>query len=111
MKTGIKRQRMYWIIFLAAMAGFCVAVGWRLADQHILGSSGKIVPAAIGHPRGGRERERLGAAVWALHRRLDSLAADSAGRRSYDSLIHARPGMMDSLKFIEGYFLPEGQNH
>lgn len=36
-----------------------------------------------------------------FRRYLDSLAADVNGRKVYDSLLHARPGLIDSLEFVE----------
>ena len=46
-------------------------------------------------------------AVRAFERMMDSLGscADSGGRRIYDSILAARPGILDSAKTAEGYFL------
>lgn len=35
---------------------------------------------------------------------LDSLARTPTGRRTYDSIARYRPGLMDSLAFIENYY-------
>ncbi|ULT38451.1 hypothetical protein KRR40_25400 [Niabella defluvii] len=35
---------------------------------------------------------------------MDSLARSPAGRTLYDSIIYHRPGLMDSVRFIENYY-------
>ena len=42
----------------------------------------------------------------AARKYLDSLAQDPKGKAIYDSLITARPGLMDSLKKAEYYYKP-----
>jgi hypothetical protein len=106
----MKRETILWGLLMVATAVFFVAVGWKMASPYSLHAPGKIVPAAVGLPRGRwllreeREEELLGAALRVLQRRIDSLAADSAGRRVYDSILEMRPGMLDSLKIAEKYF-------
>ncbi|MGV8094842.1 MAG: hypothetical protein AB2L24_23570 [Mangrovibacterium sp.] len=37
---------------------------------------------------------------------MDSLAFSSTGRATYDSIMEQRPGLMDSVRFIETYYQP-----
>ncbi|OKS85683.1 hypothetical protein [Mucilaginibacter polytrichastri] len=39
-----------------------------------------------------------------FHRYMDSLAADSNGRKDYESIIIKRPGLMDSIRQVEKYY-------
>jgi len=86
-----------------------MGVGYCLSRRVWLWVPGKIVPAAVILPpdprvfRDARERERLGSAIRALLRRMDSLEADSSGRRMYDSLVRARPGLLDSARVAERF--------
>ena len=50
-------------------------------------------------------------AVRAFERMMDSLSscAGSGGRRIYDSILAARPGILDSAKEAEAYFLSHDQ--
>ena len=113
----MKRESIFLLLLVMALAAACISAGALIEKRHVYQMPGKIVPAAVIIPLDGRtlrderEREWLGMCLQALRRRLDSLAADSAGRRSYDSLARARPGLLDSLKIAEHYFSGEGLNH
>ena len=90
----------------------CLVVSLKVGYWRNVRAPEKIVPAAVlpadGRLRDARERELLGAALRMLQRRMDSLAADSAGRRSVDSLVRARPGLMDSVGAVERLLSEQG---
>lgn len=81
-------------------------LGYRVntATQEVLRQRlGRIVPALLPVRCGGwDERERdIAQGLRVLLRRVDSLRNDSAGRRTYDSLVRARPGLLDSARVVE----------
>jgi hypothetical protein len=99
-------------------AVFLIWLGYELHPTNPLKAPERIVPAAVLLPPdrrlllNGRERERLELALRRLLRHVDSLAADSAGRRVFDSLVRARPGLLDSARKAERYFsMEELLNH
>lgn len=101
MKKGMKREKILWSIVLLATVMTSGAICWNQGGWHFLHAPGKIVPAAVVLPRDGRDRERLRDALKLLQGRMDSLAADSAGKRIYDSLVRVRPGLWDSVRMVE----------
>lgn len=42
--------------------------------------------------------------IWKFRLYMDSLAESPTGKRRYDSIIHHRPGLMDSIHYIEKYY-------
>ena len=76
----------------------------------LLALPGKIaVPAARvlggrGHAAGAHEGWL---AIRAFEHYMDSLRQGGAGARLYDSILHARPGIMDSAQEAEVYFYLE----
>lgn len=42
--------------------------------------------------------------IRAFEHRMDSLSRDSSGRKEYDSISRARPGLMDSARTAETYY-------
>ena len=99
-----------WVVGMLLCTSLFTIVGYCLSRKSRLLVPGRVVPAGVVLPpdwrglRGERERQALGAAIGALLRRVDNLAADSVGRRQFDSLIAARPGLLDSAKVAERYF-------
>jgi hypothetical protein len=103
------------------LGGFCLvfASSSTYVIVHALqGKSGFTKPAEISIPKhvdetGSLEKERkeleTGPEYRAIERflqHMDSLKATLAGRRQYDSFMHARPGLMDSIRFIEKIHKP-----
>lgn len=100
-------MKWVWLVMGLAVAGggfsyvghrVTSAVGWR--------RPGRIVPAAVLPPVGGLTRgdREVAQALRVLLRRVDSLRNDSTGRRVYDSLVGARPGLLDSARVAERFY-------
>jgi hypothetical protein len=105
-------KKILWWFSLTMTVLFFIAFGWKMGSPaYYLHTPETIVPAAIQLPKDRRllhdeqESELFGTLLQALQRRIDSLAADSAGRRIYDSIVEMRPGLLDSLKIVTRYFL------
>jgi hypothetical protein len=98
---------------LATAAGVFSYVGHRVAratEEKEWRRPGRIIPAAVLLRGGGSaaaslsgDRELAGA-LRVLLRRVDSLRCDSSGRRVYDSLVRARPGLLDSARVAERFY-------
>jgi hypothetical protein len=105
------RWKWVWLALgLVVGGGMFSYVGHRVAQTVEWRTPGRIVPAAVLPPAGGSsgpssggDRE-LAQALRMLLRRVDSLRTDSTGRRVYDSLVAARPGMLDSARVAERFY-------
>ena len=97
------------VMGLAVGGGVFSYVGHRVAASVGYGRPGRIVPAVL-PPMGGMSEaspggdRELARALRVLLHRVDSLRSDSTGRRVYDSLVRARPGMLDSARVAERFY-------
>ena len=109
----MRKDGWAWTLGIVLCAAAFGELGYGLHSTHRLKVPGRSVPAAVVLPpdwralRNEKERRLLGSAIRGLLRRVDSLEADSAGRRLFDSLVRARPGLLDSAKIAERYFSAE----
>jgi hypothetical protein len=94
----------WWRLVLGLVAG-CGVIGY-MAYRTFFGGAfsvpGRIAPTVVILPpvRGSDDRA-LGEGLRLLLRQVDSLQADSSGRRVLDSLVRARPGLLDSARVAE----------
>jgi hypothetical protein len=109
----MKRRVLIWMGLVPCLVGLVIGVAvtcWSVNKGFrpvLLALPAKIeVPAA-----GGRVKQWRAAgahegwlAIRAFEHYMDSLRQGAAGARQYDSILHARPGIMDSAQEAEVYF-------
>ena len=104
-------KKILWVFMVTCVLISVLLFGYSAGNQYSLHTPGQIVPAAITLPKDRQllhdkgEEQLLAKVLQAMQRRIDSLAADSAGRRIYDSIVEMRPGLLDSLKVVTRYFI------
>lgn len=91
------------------------AVVWSAVRSYRKGwvKPADIAVVPLGHIREGPLRvvhaHQWWLAIRAVERVMDSLRRDSSGARVYDSILRARPGLMDSLGHAEHFFYLQDQ--
>jgi hypothetical protein len=107
---GISVSGLQVLVFGLMLVALGIGIG-RLAERKF----GSMPGMKIGHlspylppvveprvPVVNSEKELL--AIRAFEHWMDSLSKDGAGRRTYDSIIRQRPGLMDSARQAEAFY-------
>jgi len=79
-----------------------VCDGPRFMSLRTFSSGERVFPLRASSPAGGFHEDLMVIRLW--KRMMDSLKNDSSGRRIYDSILYARPGIMDSARVAEDFF-------
>ena len=101
--------RVHWIHFLLVLV-LGIAIFYGSVERSFRNSLNKPAGAIVVSPRYHEQQPPISQAhlgwvtVRAWERMMDSLRADAHGRRAYDSILAARPGILDSAKKAEEFF-------
>ena len=86
----------------------CAAYSFRSVYRHIQHISGRKCFYRQKKGEANLEPAEVSEAEYSRIKRfrvyMDGLARSPAGKTLYDSIIHHRPGLMDSVWFIENYY-------
>ncbi|HEV2478078.1 MAG TPA: hypothetical protein VGS79_00380 [Puia sp.] len=100
--------RVRWLPFLLVLFLAVVLFCWSAerSFRHALSKpAGGVVVSPRYHEQLPLSQAHVGwVAVRAWERMMDSLRVDARGRRIYDSILAARPGILDSAKKAEEFF-------
>jgi len=105
-------------LFLAVFGGWSMYIAWQSLSSGGHQAAMAVQPITISHPGEGSSisapvpgriwvSEKEYRAIQAFHHYLDSMGQSMPGRLWRDSLLKARPGLLDSLQTIEQIYLTQ----
>jgi len=103
--------------FTAGLSFYYIATAITATDKNAgIIQSGKIkMPKYYGETDDAKAEmlitENEYASVQVFRKYMDSLQQDNKGKVIYDSILHARPGLMDSAKMLEYLYQLQNQKH
>ena len=101
-----KGQYLYLGLFMAVSAGFCTLMLFG-GLGNIMGFTAKpeairsVAAPQISSPKVAPDDSVLQERLTAFHHYWDSLSQSASGRKTRDSLLQARPGLLDSIRIAE----------
>lgn len=101
--------RVRWLPFLLVLFSGVVLFCWSV-ERSFRHALSKPAGGVVVSPRYHEKKPPISQAhagwvtVRAWERKMDSLRRDAHGRRTYDSILAARPGILDSAKKAQEFF-------
>src|SRR5258708_39997011 len=102
------RKWQFGVMLALCIGGLSLMAYWTFTARNFSGLLKQSRSSVLPPPRMRNDLLLKGTGGWLAIRRfkdwMDSLKNDSAGRFRYDSIVHARPGLMDSVKKALEYY-------